>query len=81
MPCVDTEQSDVNDIEGMLVREKNLCCLAKKRKKNLTCGNAWVVYLFTEIGIWIRGRASKQLLQFVHALTSVGSNSLQPHRL
>ena len=53
----------------------------KKKEKNLTCGNAWVVYLFTEIGIWIRGRASKQLLQFVHALTSVGSNSLQPHRL
>ena len=53
----------------------------KKKEKNLTCGNAWVVYLFTEIGIWIIGRARKQLLQFVHSLNSVGSNSLQPHRL
>ena len=33
MPCVDTEQSDVNDIEGMLVREKNLCSLEKKKGK------------------------------------------------
>ena len=35
MPCVDTEQSDVNDIEGMLVREKNLCSLAKKKRKKI----------------------------------------------
>ena len=54
MMCVDTEQSDVNDIEGCLWGRRIYALL----QKHLTCGNAWVLYLFTKIGIWTRGRAS-----------------------